>query len=85
MFDLEETPSSVPSQLYLDSLKSRPRTNNSETIRIELTARLEQLARNAGFTVEEFLSRAESDSNFGEDYLEALSMARQIARLKLDR
>lgn len=81
----EAEKASPPSQLYVDALRTRPRTSNTDAVLAELTNRLDRLAQKAGIPVSEFLSRAESNPDFSEDYLEALTTARQLARLKLNR
>ena len=74
-----------PSQLYADVIRTRPQATDTEKVLAELSNHLEQLAHGAGLPVKEFLSLAERSTNFSEDYLEALSTARQIARLKATR
>jgi hypothetical protein len=75
----------TPSQLFLDALRTRPRSTNTEALLAELSGRLEYLAQKAGASISEFLAKAESNPEFNDDYLEALSTARQIARLKATR
>ncbi len=80
-YDSEDTEGS-PSQLYLDAVRLRPRfANNADALR-SLTIRLDDLAKNAGLSVADFLTQAESSSDFKEEYLDALMLARQIHRLK---
>jgi hypothetical protein len=74
-----------PSELYKEVTRLRPLFTSNEALLGDLTIRLDGLAKKAGVSVSEFLVEAESSSQFNEDYLEALSLARQIAHFKKSR
>ena len=71
-----------PSQLYLDAVRARPLSSDTQTLLTASSQRLESLAAQLKLSVAELLNKAETESQFREEYLEALTLARRIAKLK---
>lgn len=86
MKDLEvikEEENQQPSELYLRAMKLRPQESAPKAEQISnLSSELDSIAQKLGFTVERLLDEAETSRTFKEEYIRALSLARQIAFLK---
>lgn len=67
------------SRLFEEVMKSKPLYSSKGEALKDLTFKLKTLASKNGLSVEALLERAESDSKFDEDHLDALMIARQIA------
>jgi hypothetical protein len=80
--DSANTEETTPGALYVEAMQARPSTGDKGALLAELTRRLATLAQKAGLSVKDYLAQAESSTDFREDYLEALTTARQIARIK---
>ena len=70
------------SQLFQEVMKSVPLYSSKEEALRELNSQLEALATKNRLSVEDLLEKAESDTKFNEDYLDALVLARQVAYFK---
>ena len=71
-----------PSELTKEVIASRPTSGDPTKLLGEFTQQLERMADEAGLSVPAFLEQAEHSPEFSEAHLEALSLARRIARLK---
>lgn len=69
------------SSLYDDVISKRPAKTDSNVLRT-LSVRLEKIATDLKVSVGELLEKAEHDSTFKEEYLEARQVACQIALLR---
>ena len=80
----KEDENEVPSELYLRAMKLRPtqKSASNEKEVTKLSAHLESIAKKLGLSVEKLLIEAETSRTFKEEYIEALSVSRQIAFLK---
>ena len=79
----KEDENEVPSELYLRAMKLRPTQSGSNEKQVtKLSAHLESIAKKLGLSVEKLLIEAETSRTFKEEYIEALSVSRQIAFLK---
>ena len=79
----KEDENEVPSELYLRAMKLRPTQSASNEKEVtKLNARLESIAKKLGLSVEKLLIEAETSRTFKEEYIEALSVSRQITFLK---
>ena len=79
----KEDENEVPSELYLRAMKLRPTQSASNEKEVtKLSAHLESIAKKLGLSVEKLLIEAETSRTFKEEYIEALSVSRQIAFLK---